>query len=298
MSFYAKSFIYDGKSSELYGLVCASQSGGQTTSPAGSTITILEEYVNRRETPYFYGVSFPEKLQFDIEFYSENPIPRQKVSEIERWLFGLSGYKRFEVIQEDMERIYYNCLFTNANLSCTGNEVYGFNATCVCDSPWAWGETLTQIKNTVTSTMTINNTSDNTRFTKPTIKLVFDANYDTVYVENISATTTEDEDYGSIATISYTAYDYDLISTTATEFEDYGDLSVFSSNAMIFEDITDGEIIDINTDLRYITSNRESIVNRFNGKYLYLLPDENVIYVSETISRIELSYIPARKVGA
>jgi len=262
MSFYGRNFVYNGTSSEIYGLICASTQGGEILSPAGSSISILEEYITRRETPYFYGVSFPQKLQFEIEFYSETEISRQKVREIERWLFGLSEYKEFYVIQDDMEGIHYNCLFTDATLECVGNVVYGFHATCVCDAPWAWGEEVTHTKETISGEFTIVNTSDNTRFTKPIIKLYFDANYAEVSIENSSATVSG------------------------------------SSNAMVFETVTAGEIIQIDTDLRVITSNKASIVDRFNGKYMYLVSGENSITTSEELEKIEITYTPARKVGS
>jgi len=304
MSFYAKNFIYDGQSSELYGLICAStQGGGQTSSSAGSNISIIEEYVLRRETPYFYGVSFSEKLQFDIEFYSETYIPRQKVSEIERWLFG-SGYKEFEIIQEDLDGIHYNCLFMNPSVVSSGNQVIGFTCTCVCDAPWAWGEEMTHTKTNVVGNFTINNTSDNPRYTKPILTLTFDSAYDVFYVENISIVSDSypfdnaEYDYGLITAAATTTYDYGLITNVTTDTYDYGTLIGFTDNAMVFEDIENEEVITIDTDLRLITSNKESIVSRFNGKYMYLLSGNNIINISDTLNKIEITYTPARKVGS
>lgn len=260
MSFYGKNFIYDGISSEVYGLICASiDSSGSETSSAGSDVTIIEEYLNRRETPYFYGVSFPQKLEFSVGFFSEDAIPRERVSEIEKWLFGLSSYKEFRVIQEDLIDVHYNCIFTEGNLVIVGNEVFGFQATAVCDAPWAWGNAKIFTKTNATGTIYLNNQSDNTRYTKPLITLTFISAQDTVSIVNTSDT---------------------------------------GSSAMVFEDVTVGEIIEINCDLRMISSNRELIVDRFNGKYMYLIPNTNVITISGTVGTFELSYIPARKVGS
>lgn len=260
MSFYGKNFIYDGVSSEIYGLVCASNdSSGVEISSAGSNISIIEEYITRRETPYFYGVSFPQKLQFDVGFFSETYIPREKVSEIEKWLFGLYSYREFVIIQEDLTGVHYNCIFTDGDLVCVGNEVVGFKATAVCDAPWAWGEEVSYVKTNATGTISILNKSDNSRYTKPIITLTFTSNQEEVSIINTS-------DVGS--------------------------------TAMIFEDVTTGEIIEIDCDLRVISSNRELIVDRFNGKYLYLVPNTNTITITGTIGTFELSYTPARKVGS
>ncbi len=260
MSFYGKNFIYDGKSSELYNLVCASTTGGgEMLSSAGSNISIIEEFINRRETPYFYGVSFLEKLQFDISFYSEEPIPRQKVSEIEKWLFGLLEYKQLQIIQEDMEGIYYNCLFINPIIASVGNEVRGFHATCVCDAPWAWGEEITYTRSGATGSFTIINRSDNARYTKPTITLTFTSAQEDVSIINASDT---------------------------------------GSTAMLFDEVAINEVIEIDCNLRTISSTETGIVDRFNGKYMYLIPDSNTITIVGTVGTFELSYIPAKKVGS
>lgn len=260
MAFYGKNFTYGGVASELYGLICATiDSAGSVTSSTGSDVTIIEEYLNRRETPYFYGVSFSQKLQFPIEFYSEDAIPRQRVSEIEKWLFGLSEYKKLKILQSDLSDIYYNCILTDASLVSVGNEVIGFKATAICDAPWAWGDEKTFKKTDATGAMSFTNQSDNTRYTKPTITLTFTSNQDEVTIVNTSDT---------------------------------------GSTAMIFEDVTAGEIITIDCDLRMISSNRELIVDRFNGKYMYLLPNKNTITITGTVGTFEMSYLPARKVGS
>jgi phage-related protein len=260
MSFYGKNFLYNGISSEVYGLICASiDSSGSETSPAGSDVTIIEEYLNRRETPYFYGVSFPQKLEFPVGFFSEEAIPRERVSEIEKWLFGLSSYKEFKIIQEDLIDVHYNCIFTEGSLVCIGNEVFGFQATAICDAPWAWGDTKVFRKTNATGAIYLKNQSDNTRDTKPIITLTFTSNQATVSIINTS-------DIGS--------------------------------SAMVFEDVTSGEVIEVDCDLRTVSSSEEGIVERFNGKYMYLLPDMNTITITGVIGTLEIAYSPARKVGA
>lgn len=261
MSFYATSFTYDGISSELYGLICASNdTSGSGSSSAGSDISILEDYLPRRETPYFYGVSFPTKLEFPVRFMSEDPIPRNRVSEIEKWLFGNIQYKELRLIQEDMDEFYFNCFFTSPTVVSSGNEIVGFQATATCDAPWGWGTTVTVTKTGLSdTTTTIINLSDNNRYTKPEITLTFATGQDEVTLVNSSDT---------------------------------------GSTAMVFEDVTSGEIITINNDLRMISSNRELIVDRFNGKYLYLIPGTNTLTITGTIATMVISYIPAKKVGS
>jgi phage-related protein len=158
-----------------------------------------------------------------------------------------------------MEGIYYNCLFINPIIASVGNEVRGFHATCVCDAPWAWGEEITYTRSGATGSFTIINRSDNARYTKPTISLTFSSVQATVSIINSSDT---------------------------------------GSTAMIFTGITVGEIIEIDCDLKTISSNKASIVSRFNGKYMYLIPDSNTITITGTVATFELSYTPAKKVGS
>lgn len=260
MSFYGKNFLYNNISSEIYGLICASiDSSGQEASPAGNNVDIIEEYILRRETPYFYGVSYSSKLEFPVSFFSENPIPRQKVREIEKWLFGQTTYKKFRVLQEDLTDVYYNCIFTENSLICIGNQVYGFSTTAKCDASWAWGEPITFTKTNATGSFTIVNQSDNIRYTKPTLTLTFGANQSNVSIQNTSDT---------------------------------------GRSAMIFSTVTSGEVITINNDLQSISSNEEIIVDRFNGKYFYLVPDTNNITISGVIATFAITYTPARKVGS
>lgn len=259
MSFYGKTFVFDGKASDIYGLFCAKRdASGVDASPLGSETEVIEDYVNRRDAPYFYGVLYNTKLTFPISFFSESPIPRERVSEISRWLFGLPTYRKLKIIQDDMGDIYYNCMLTQNNLVCIGNEVYGFESTVVCDSPWAYGKDFTFSKANVTGNIKVNNTSDNNRYTKPMITLNFSSGQSNVSVQNTS-------DIGS--------------------------------SKMTFSTVTSGEIITINCDQRIISSNRELIQDRFNGKYIYLVPGINLITLTGTMS-ITIKYTPAKKVGS
>ncbi|MDD4840305.1 MAG: hypothetical protein PHE93_06560 [Clostridia bacterium] len=260
MSFYGKNFLYNGISSEIYGLICASiDSSGQESSSAGNDVEIIEEYILRRETPYFYGVSYPSKLEFQISFFSEEPIPRERVREIQMWLFGQPTYKQFKILQEDLMDVHYNCIFTENSIITVGNEVVGFSTTAKCDSSWAWGDTIALTKTNATGSFAVSNKSDSIRYTKPTLTLTFTSNQSNVSIQNTSDT---------------------------------------GRAAMIFSTVTSGEIITINNDLQTISSNRELIVDRFNSKYFYLVPGTNNITITGTVGTFVMSYIPARKVGA
>lgn len=260
MSFYAKTFVFDGKASDFYGLFCAARdASGIDASPVGSEVEIIEDYVNRRETPYFYGVKFSSKLTFPISFFSEQAIPRERVSEISRWLFGLPTYRTLKIIQDDMGDVYYNCMLTQNSLIMIGNKVYGFESTVVCDSPWAYGNDITFSKTSATGMISINNVSDNSRYTKPIITLEFSSNQSNVSIVNTT-------DSGSSATT--------------------------------FTSVYSGETIIINSDLRTISSTEELIQNRFNGKYMYLVQGNNSITLTGNFSNFKIQYTPVKKVGS
>ena len=260
MSFYGKTFVFDGKASDIYGLFCAKRdASGVDASPLGSEVEVIEDYVNRRDTPYFYGVLFNSKLTFPISFFSEVPIPRERVSEISRWLFGLPTYRKLKIIQDDMGNVYYNCMLTQNNLICIGNEVFGFESTVVCDSPWAYENEFTFSKSNAAGNISVNNISDNSRYTRPTITLSFSSGQNNIGLTNTSDT---------------------------------------GSSAILFTSVTSGEIITMDCNLRIISSNRENIQDRFNGKYLNLVQGINAITLAGNFSNITIKYNPARKVGS
>ena len=138
MSFYGYTSMFDGIPSETYDLFISSPDGGEVEVPAANDVTLLTETVWRRSVPYLYGVKQEPTLQFEVSFNSMNELTAIDSSLIGKWLFGQTQYKRLQIIQPDMDQVYFNCFLKNPRLHKVGNRIYGYRATVICDAPWAW----------------------------------------------------------------------------------------------------------------------------------------------------------------
>lgn len=146
MSFYGESFIFNGISSSDYGLMVYDIGGSdQSSTEFASTVKISEEYVGTKWKPYFYGVTYDQKLEHEITFGinseridADQYLTRPEIEEIATWLTGHDGYKVLEIEQEDMTWVRYKCIVTKLSVATYGRIPYTFKATFTCDSPYAY----------------------------------------------------------------------------------------------------------------------------------------------------------------
>jgi hypothetical protein len=139
MSFYGKSFIYNGIPSDRYGLFISDIDSGAINRTMGNTsVDIYEKKLFRRATPYFYGATPSKKLTFKFSAFSEDEISADNFELIQRWLFGSKTYKRLQVVQEDMQSVYFNAIMNDPEIVRVGSLIMGFSCTVECDSPFAY----------------------------------------------------------------------------------------------------------------------------------------------------------------
>lgn len=137
MSFYGKSFIFDGVSSEIYDLrLFEFDQANPEDSPAGGSVEIQEEWLYRRDTPYFYGRYYAESLEFDFVVGSFNYIDGITRNAIEEWLLGRSNYLPLKIVQDDISDITYNVIITRSTHKYIGNLNYALSLHAKCDRPW------------------------------------------------------------------------------------------------------------------------------------------------------------------
>lgn len=261
MSFWATKFIFDGIVSDSYGLLCGKMgASGEESSSSGSSVEIMEDYIPKRTKPYFYGVKFSEKLEFQLDIFGENTIDRYLVQAIEQWLFGNRSYKKLQLLQCDMYDTYFNCIITKAQTIGVGNEVRGFSCNIICDSPWGWGKKITKkiTSSLVDQTIEVVNSSDDSSYLYPVISF-----YSSEQQSGVRIINTSDQD-------RETNFSY-LIS---------------------------GERITIDNDIKLVESDKDGIYDRFNGVYFRLLRGRNMIRFVGNLEDISISYVPARKVGS
>lgn len=264
MAFWACDFIFDDSPSSLHNLYISSANGGggfdQVVTP--SDVEIITQDVYRRPKVYFYGTSPRPVLSFDVEFTSPTEIDSVRAQGIQRWLFGHSEYKKLQIIQNDMQSVYYNCFLTSPEVLKSGRVIIGYKATVVCDSPYAW-----EFEKTLTRTYT-----------------------DPVISENYSFYNDSDDN----------GYMYPELVVTMSATG--GDISIINNSdagrEFAITDLSPSEVLTIDNDLGIMSSstgfNRLSL---FNKKWFRFVPSINNLDISGNVASLVFTYSLARKVG-
>lgn len=172
MSFYATQFVFDGVPLERYNLFLANFDSGVIENNFGGDIEIIEE--KTRNKNYFYGVKQNGNLTFPLAMMSENPLDYYDVSAIGQLLFNRLDYKYLQIIQPDLEGIFFKCILTNPKKISIGNQVYGFKCDVYCGEINGWTDEFTVINQSITSpnqSIVFNNLSDLEGYIYP--KVVF-----------------------------------------------------------------------------------------------------------------------------
>lgn len=97
-------FNFDGKWSYNMGVTRVNMDGGLLEDTIISSKKIIEERVEGRDAPYFYGVE-REPLSFSLTLLFENNLSTEKVREVLRWL-DKNDYRPF-YMENDPDRIWY-----------------------------------------------------------------------------------------------------------------------------------------------------------------------------------------------
>ena len=261
MSFWATKFIFDDIPSDTYNLVCGiAGDGGESSSPSGADVEIIEDYLVRRSKPYFYGTKFTSKLEFTLSVFSEDEISRIKLQSIEQWLFGKKEYKKLQILQCDTYDIYFNCILTEGSIIAVGNQVYGIQCRVICDAPWGWGKGIkkTYITASTGTQVKFTNMSDDSSYLYPRIYITSSADQESVTITNVTD----------------------------------------NSRVCTFSELYNDEEIFIDCDLKIITSTESGILDRFDGVYPRFIQGYNNVQVVGDLSDFSIEYSPARKVGS
>ena len=139
--FNSYEFSFAGESSLMYGLMIYDiGSHTQSDVPFGNIAKIVETRTNNRIRPIHYGVNYHSSpLQFKLVFGSLEPLDRYEMENIAFWLTGHQDYQWLSIDQPDLERVQFRCLITQLQPITDGWIPYAFEATVVCDCPYAYG---------------------------------------------------------------------------------------------------------------------------------------------------------------
>jgi len=262
MAFFGRRFIWDGTSSDLYGLYVTNFKTGLVKSDAGSNVTPIRTLPYRRSKQYFFGVTQDEILEVDLELTSAGRVDGHMRSLMKRWLFGSIVEKKLQILQCDIDEVYFNGILTNVKDIYVGNIHQGFSCTMSCDSPWGWTfpKTITRpygggIAN---DTFTFYNDTDDADYLYPAITFTLNAIGDS----------------------------FGLVNTTD------------DSRAFTFTDISALEVMTVDNSRQIVSSSTGlNRLGKFNKNWLRLLPGNNSLTLTGGVSEFTMTYQFARKIG-
>ena len=136
--FTATSFIYDGIPSEEFNVMIYSFDDQDTVDDELWTNSIVEDRLNTRYDPVFYGININKQLSFELTIGSTDYMTRYEVERIAHWLTSHETYKWLEICQDDMQDYRYNVIFTEVRTIHINGLPVAFRCTAVTDSQFAY----------------------------------------------------------------------------------------------------------------------------------------------------------------
>lgn len=262
--FWGRTFTFDGIPSEQYSLYISTVGGGDTDASGSTSVAIKQEKVFRNPVPYFYGVELGPVLEFDVSINTIDQVFLSSLdaSLVQKWLFGISQYKKLQVIQDDLDGTYFSCMFTEPRIYKSGNLIRGFKARAICDAPYAWS---------------------------------FDESLSKTYVAGANETFTFLNLSDDLST-----YVYPRMVITANQFGGQVTLTNLteSNRQTTLVSMQPNEVITIDNELKIITSSTGlKRLSNFNKNWFRFVPNLNTISIVGSISSIDFTYKFPRKVG-
>lgn len=124
----------------MYGLMIYDFDGRSQENVAfGNSGVIVETRTNLRVDPIHFGVNYNKTpLQFKLVFGAQQALDRYEMESISYWLTGRQTYEWLSIGQDDLEDVQFKCIITNLTPLSSGWVPYAFEATVVCDCPYAY----------------------------------------------------------------------------------------------------------------------------------------------------------------
>lgn len=261
MAFKATRFIYDGTPSEKYNLfLCNINQTGTDSQSGGANVTVHTSKTAAMDYNYLMGIEYDQVFEFTFTFSSTEKKDRFDVSLINNWLIGRQEYKKLQIIQNDMNNIYFNCILKDFKVISFGNEPFAFECTAVCDRGWATEEekTYTYKINGPEQVIMHNNASHKSNATLPTIEIKANSSNATISIKNETNNGWETKITG----------------------------------------LSNGEVITLDSQLELIESSMDlNRLHLFNKHWFELVPKMNKLVVTGDIEYLKIKYANVRKVG-
>ena len=188
-NYTALPFLYDNKPSERFGLFLINLGDkGIVSSSGGGKATTKKEYINRNFTAFDYGLIQNNSMSFEFIFGSLRLLDRQEIDVIQSWLINQIAPKKLQIVQNDLENVYFQCRLMNPEIISIDNVPFAFKATVECNQPFALEPYRTKI---YTPTLSINNlihynNTSNNDYTRPIIEVTMGTATTSVKITNNS----------------------------------------------------------------------------------------------------------------
>jgi len=202
-------------------------------------------------------------LTFTLEIGYSDFVSAIDRSNVEKWLLGQNTYKKFQVDQDDVAEIFWNVIFTSAEIIYVGRKQIGMLLYAQADAPW--GFTFPRDLNynfPVAATQNFNidfyNSSDNNNYLYPAVEFVLNSLGNNFIITNI----TDD------------------------------------NREFTFTGLSPNETITVDNDLKVLSSSTGlHRLSYFNKNWLRFLPGLNQLNVLGAIEDLTFTYQFARAVG-
>lgn len=132
------SFIFDGVSSETYGLMIYFMDDESTKELSlGTDVDMIEDRLPKRISPIHYGVDINKAMTFPLTFGSTEYLEDYDVDAILSWLTGHQQYKWLEFVDGD-HYVRYKCHLNNMKSIYINGLPVAFTCDVECDSQFGY----------------------------------------------------------------------------------------------------------------------------------------------------------------
>lgn len=176
-----KPFVFDGISSEEYGLIIEYLSDSADRElDLGTKSDIVEDRLPRRIKPIHYGTNINSPMTFNIMFGTyDDYLDTETVDEVIGWMTGHSSYKFLEVEMDDDYIMRLKCIVTELQPVYINGLPIGFNCTILSDGQFSYGDE--KVFTSSAGELVINNISVHNGYVYP---IVTATNTSTLKIEN------------------------------------------------------------------------------------------------------------------
>lgn len=178
MDLFAKSFTFAGTTLSDEYFICTFESPSTTYESSIKRSTNTSDITPYRSTTFLYGSQYQDVMKFNVSLTKPDKsiFSPSEVDSLVNWLLGPMTYQDFTVLDFDGEKYHENIIY---HAFCTGYDTFrvgtainGMIFSFECDAPYGYAPTeTTNFSSTTSTTIKINNTSDELVDYYPLIKI-------------------------------------------------------------------------------------------------------------------------------